>query len=297
MLCVRLGLTAALAAAWLAICSVVLINTHDAVSQNKQQGSATQRARPTNEQPKGRPTTEPNTVTTAQESSIRPKQETGGSDKNARPPGENATMNESIIGLTPNAWIAFFTFFLVIITATQVCVYWAMHESTKVIERAYVDMSHDPPGLTVVPGHAINIIITNHGKTPAIVTAVNLTYRQHGEPLPKTPEYNDILTVRTRTVVMPGQRFTHERRHPLVGSGHATLPQTVATPGIQGIHAWLIGYVDYMDRFGGRHRGGYGRRYQPSTPNNNLVFIDADGYNYDRDRNNGEGNDWDEPQG
>jgi hypothetical protein len=168
-------------------------------------------------------------------------------------------------------------------------------DAVMLTERAYVDMSHDQPGFVTMEGATgVSVAIKNHGKTPATVTAVNLTFLQHGWPLPPTPEYNENLTVRTRTVVMPGERFTHERRHALIGSGQSALPESVATPGLQGVHAWLIGYVDYRDRFGGRHRGGYGRRYRPN-PGNNLVFIDEDDYNYDRPREKSQGNDWNDP--
>jgi hypothetical protein len=78
-----------------------------------------------------------------------------------------------------------------------------------------------------------------------------------------------------------------------------------------------IRYVDYIDQFGKRHRSGYGRLYyhwaeikgpQPNDPGvpsrqaveqrymtrNNLVFMTQAGYNYDRERKEGEGNDWNE---
>ncbi len=56
----------------------------------------------------------------------------------------------------------------------------------------------------------------------------------------------------------------------------------------------LIGYVDYLDKFGGRHRGGYARKFAPELDgtDNNLIFVDQTGYNYDRSRKKGEGNDW-----
>lgn len=70
---------------------------------------------------------------------------------------------------------------------------------------------------------------------------------------------------------------------------------------------WLYGYVDYRDRFGTRHRGGYMRRYErfdrTAAPDalghlperyNNLVFDPTPGFNYDRERERGEGNDWNE---
>ena len=58
----------------------------------------------------------------------------------------------------------------------------------------------------------------------------------------------------------------------------------------------LLGYVDYMDAFEQRHRFGYARQFVPNTRENNLVFITKPGYNYDRERKHGEGNDWDDKQ-
>ena len=56
------------------------------------------------------------------------------------------------------------------------------------------------------------------------------------------------------------------------------------------------GYVDYIDQFGQRHRGGYARVYDPrldtEPSRNNLLFITQKGYNYDRLRKRGEGSDW-----
>ena len=59
---------------------------------------------------------------------------------------------------------------------------------------------------------------------------------------------------------------------------------------------YLIGYVDYIDQFGQRHRGGYARMYKPLTVllqnQNNLFYVIQEGYNYDRLRKRGEGEDW-----
>jgi hypothetical protein len=69
---------------------------------------------------------------------------------------------------------------------------------------------------------------------------------------------------------------------------------------------YVIGFVDYIDQFGERHRGGYGRRYYPAidemkykteadrAKRNNLHVIVQEGYNYDRLRHRGEGKDWSE---
>ena len=46
-----------------------------------------------------------------------------------------------------------------------------------------------------------------------------------------------------------------------------------------------------------RHRAGYARKFSPVTITlglpNNLVYVDFEGYNYDRKRKKPEGDDWD----
>ena len=62
-------------------------------------------------------------------------------------------------------------------------------------ERAFVKMSHEPPGLTLDPvaGTAtVSVQVQNSGRTPADVIGVNLSARvlATGEKLPKVPEYS-----------------------------------------------------------------------------------------------------------
>jgi hypothetical protein len=45
---------------------------------------------------------------------------------------------------------------------------------------------------------------------------------------------------------------------------------------------YLLGYVDYQDQFGRKHRHGYARVYDVGNHHNNLVFVPQAGYNYDR---------------
>ena len=61
---------------------------------------------------------------------------------------------------------------------------------------------------------------------------------------------------------------------------------------------YVVGYVDYIDVFGGHQRGGYARVYDPALDTgpedarNNLAFVTDRAYNYDRPREEGEGDDW-----
>jgi hypothetical protein len=61
----------------------------------------------------------------------------------------------------------------------------------------------------------------------------------------------------------------------------------------------MLYVVGYIDVFGGHHRGGYARVYDPALETgpvgkrNNLAFVTDRAYNYDRPRRKGEGDDWD----
>ena len=58
---------------------------------------------------------------------------------------------------------------------------------------------------------------------------------------------------------------------------------------------WIFGHVDYIDAFEGRYRGGYVRTYHPGLDDgekNNLAFPAGADYNYDVEREKGDGNDW-----
>jgi len=54
----------------------------------------------------------------------------------------------------------------------------------------------------------------------------------------------------------------------------------------------VYAYINYTDVFGVDHQAGYGRRYDPTRPSdNNLFIIPHHAYNYDRPRKEGEGHD------
>ena len=73
-------------------------------------------------------------------------------------------------------------------------------------------------------------------------------------------------------------------------------PPTLAAVRSGAMTIWLFGYVDYIDAFSDHHRGGYGRRYDLTRPNDNLVFVTQHGYNYDRLRKRTDGNDWNQTE-
>jgi hypothetical protein len=113
--------------------------------------------------------------------------------------------------------------------------------------------------------------------------SMNVTFVT-GSDLPTQPPYSATSTRLLRTVIMPSDCLNTEWPF-----------ETISGPlyrAIQAEHvtAWVIGFVEYCDRFGCNHRGGYARRYDPtvdSNPNirtgdkNNLLFEVRPDYNYD----------------
>ena len=153
-------------------------------------------------------------------------------------------------------------------------------------ERAYVTMSHKPPGLDItthIGGAAFRIEIKNSGRTPAAITDVlfQLDWFGPDNPAPEQPVY------RTNEPRFQTGAF-------LVAQAHFTHFNTLPMPGYsdgegKGEELWFYGYVDYIDEFGDSHRAGYARVFRPdlvkeTTPpeeRNNLAFVQRHGWNYD----------------
>ena len=229
-----------------------------------------------------------------------------------------------------NGWIGIFTFALVIVGGIQARIYASMHKSNKAIERAYVKMSHNRPGLiiddlavesasTMTGGDGIsrqdirvNVKVQNAGNTPATVTYRLLQLVFTDNPLPNVPAYNATDGEVVRVHLVKNESFN-------VFVNWNVEAASVEAVRSGGMTLYMLGYVDYIDKFGERHRSGYARAYNPSIDarhpvrrvpgrvipepdreayarRNNLPFVTQPGYNYDRERKKGEGNDWDEPQ-
>jgi hypothetical protein len=177
----------------------------------------------------------------------------------------------------------------------------------RVTERAYVKISPYPPGIvwieqTAMANAVISIRVKNFGRTPAHVTDVHVEeiILQSDDKLPPVPRYQ-LLDGRdvTSAFLVTEDEFMH---HAIIG-----IPPTE----LQSIRAgtkeyYISGYVDYRDRFGGRHRGSFARFYDPNIDDKeqypseadwkrriNLTIVEQPLYNNDRPRIRGEGNDWD----
>jgi hypothetical protein len=211
-----------------------------------------------------------------------------------------------------DAYIAFFTGLLMVVTIGLIIVGLLtvgrmkiteerQLNHTRQVERAYVTISHTPPGL-VIEGNSgwITVRVRNFGRTPATVTDVLLKTitLPKDDRLPDVPNYErknrEARKIPKGFLVSNDELFYGEAYevHERIKSG--------------ALKFWFIGYVDYIDQFGQRHRGGYARLYDPPSDDplryegddrafkerNNLRFVQQDGYNYDRPRQEGEGIDW-----
>ena len=166
-------------------------------------------------------------------------------------------------------------------------------ESLIVTQRAYIKVSpppnavvfSDPPGRVI-----INMKVTNIGQGPATINDVilNRTVARNNERLPTNPTY-------TPNPEEPPEILLYKRDHFFYWMSFSIEPEDVNEIRSGTKDLCLYGYVDYIDQFGQRHRAGYARRYDPRSTKNNFVLVIEQGYNYDRHRDPGQGNDWDRP--
>lgn len=177
-------------------------------------------------------------------------------------------------------------------------------ESILISDRAYIKMSHYPPGLVRFNDtrmYEVRIRVKNFGQTPATIKTIVIKdeIRDNTNPLPDVPDYtskrpnpitdvflvtNDEFTIYYAPTILGPEMKSIERREKIL---------------------FIYGYVDYVDKFEIRHRAGYARLYDPGIDyrgpdvsdeafrnRSNLAYVAQPGYNYDRLRKQGEGKDW-----
>jgi hypothetical protein len=178
--------------------------------------------------------------------------------------GVVVSMPEAFLSLSPTAWTAILTVGLMFAACVQALIYWEMHVANRTIERPYVSMSHEPPGIQFVPPDGpptaiqASIKITNTGHTPADILEMRwvralsrdelLAERDH-EPPPRNGSV--VLSL------MPNDSFHYWQHIADID------PNVLAAIQAGGQPLWLVGSVTYLDRFdrSRRHRNGYGRRF------------------------------------
>jgi len=131
-------------------------------------------------------------------------------------------------------------------------------------------------------------------RTPAIIEAIYLRLRilRDDQSIEECPDYSDAQCYdKSDAVLGPnGDGIVHIISQRIV-MGHR--PKIMEGK----MKVWAYGFVDYSDRLGKKHRSGYGRRYshmvdtkpqglseEKFAKRNNLLFMNEQGYNYDRER-------------
>ena len=249
-------------------------------SQTPQQQSATQNKQPSNQNP-------PVTALVSQQPAQQPNQATA-------PQNQQPTPNrwDRFVDNGANWAIVFLTFVLAVIGYFQWLATDTANRHNTVTERAYVTMSHRSFSIDDAATARVRVLtrikISNTGNTPAKITAIQILSRVT-EFLPTIPPYQQAATAeRVEAFVSANDWFNLSPRLDLLSTEQWAAVQLNRTERL-----WLIGYIDYIDKFGNRHRSGYARVYDPDAFT--LVLVQTPGYNYDRPREKGEGNDWDEP--
>lgn len=173
-------------------------------------------------------------------------------------------------------------------------------QNMEAAERAYVKMSHLPPGVIIGKNETtewieVTVEVGNHGRTPASVTDVIVDAKvlENGDRLPTPfPYHSWEREAFPNAFLVAGESF-------LCPTKTLPLRPHKSSDIISGAKKlWVFGHVDYIDTFGQRYRGGWVRVYRHNLPGqsqDNLIFMTEGRYNYDRPRKQGESNDWNEP--
>jgi len=223
------------------------------------------------------------------------------------------------------------------------------NEHMRAVERAYVTMSHHPPGILPVAERldgdlprwkhrlTLRMKVQNHGNTPAKITRALVQVIMTTAPFPPNPSYTETEGRDGHVSLVKDDSYSITIPYEFSGTGEKAwdLCGSLGVLHNQGHRLYVIGYVDYIDKFDHRHRAGYGRVYEPAIddrkspayqrPNsgndggggglgatvksygthydgalydarNNMVLLTMPGYNYDRPRAKGEGTDWEHEQ-
>jgi len=155
-------------------------------------------------------------------------------------------------------------------------------------ERAFVKISHRPFERINDTRIKFTFEVKNFGRTPARVTdvIVNVFHDREGNKPPDNLLPFERHGARPpKAFLVVDDSFFHNAVFGMTDEEEKAMREGKTC-------VWLQGYVDYIDAFGRRHRGGYGRVF--ATAASNFVYVASETYNFDRLRNPGEGIDWDE---
>jgi hypothetical protein len=180
-------------------------------------------------------------------------------------------------------YIALFTMATLGVLAMQFRSMIRSNEHFRVSERAYLQISHtDGLELTSYGLVKVPLQIKNWGNTPGEVVDQCMGYYRikAGDKLPASPPYGELVKgPPTGAFLIPTGIMTWRQDFMLGGTTPATTAKEINDGQLE---LYVIGYVDYRDKFGTLHRGGYARRYIPGREGSkNLVFVSVPNYNYD----------------
>jgi hypothetical protein len=166
-------------------------------------------------------------------------------------------------------------------------------DAVMLSERAYLKMAFTLEGVkwNKQTGFEINVLVKNHGRTPATVTDIRLG-RELRDPEDLLPE--DFTSLIDERVFAPSAFLVPEEDTPF-HRYFGIRPESYKAIDEFEKRLWVFGYVDYIDTFGVRHRAGCARQYEPimnGGAGGNLTSGTLKRYDFDRLRVSGEGNDW-----
>jgi len=180
--------------------------------------------------------------------------------------------------------LAYFTYLLYEVTRELRKVAHRQDRHYTLTERAYLELSHEHPGLKWSddgrPGFQLKM--TNKGSTPCRLVDFKmgfaLWYRKGSFDLLPAPVYDKTSEFNpARGFLLPG------------GYIYVSCWKVKDNTDFQvqiGKGATLLAYcyVEYSDIFGNLHHAGWGREYEPVNEGkqNNLGYLSSEDYNYDR---------------
>jgi hypothetical protein len=219
---------------------------------------------------------------------------------------DHATVLSAVISMLAAVVVAVFTSVLVHIGRSA-------DRNFRTVERAYVKVSHYAPGIYWIVPKAwdrraernnqvprrirVDLRVKNFGQTPAHISGMCMVFRmtEAGEKLPEVPDYSDADPDHAASAFLVTE---DEFTYPLECN---TTKGQMADVLAEKRWLYVYGYVEYLDKFSRRHRGGYARRYARNRDevapitietgasllrdalagHNNLIFVDQRSYDYD----------------
>lgn len=159
----------------------------------------------------------------------------------------------------------------------------------KSAERAYVKISHRDPGIRMEEdSDCCEIIfeVRNWGRTPGEVTDVVIGYKllEFGKKLDVPYPFSNAERESFPNAFLVANEAFFISKH-IKKSQFLNVDKQL----------WVFGYVDYIDAFGDRWRGGYARKFVDQK-GNNLVYNTESRENFDHKRKKPDGQDWPQKQ-